>query len=90
MARAVHAEMEVSDEDSGTESELVELAFPDTNKPVTELGPSELMAQVFQAQTQMYHALMRVMETLAKVQEQGTRQGEQKLYRGKRRDVMGA
>lgn len=58
VARAVHAEMEFSDGDSRTESELKVQARPDFHKPVAELGPTELMAQVAQAQTQTYHALM--------------------------------
>lgn len=72
VARAIHAEIEISDDDSGTESEPKGSTPPDTDKQVAELRPKELMAQVAQAQTQMYHALMRVMESQAKVQKQGT------------------
>lgn len=77
-ACAVHAEAGFWDEDSETEPEQEGTVSPDNKKPVGESGPVELMTQVAQAQTQMYHALMQVKETKGKLQEQGLHPGGSK------------
>lgn len=55
VACTVHAEIV---DNRGIKSETKELTPLDIHKPVVELGPTQLMAQVAQALTQMYHKLM--------------------------------
>lgn len=89
IARTVHVEAGFSDDDSVTDLEPAGLATPDTNKPVRELGPTWLMAQVAKALTQLYHALMWVLETQAKVQDQGSHQEGPKFFRGRENKCCG-